>query len=94
MELLIVNISIMINPFKALGDLRSFQQKAAAMQKQLAQEEVTVEKNGVRIVMSGDQKVKSIEIDGVMENRIAEAFAEAVKKTQEIAARQLMQMQE
>jgi len=44
--------------------------------------------------MSGDQKVKSIEIDGVMENRIAEAFAEAVKKTQEIAAQKLMQMQE
>ncbi|OGK64796.1 hypothetical protein A2313_00215 [Candidatus Roizmanbacteria bacterium RIFOXYB2_FULL_41_10] len=84
----------MINPFKALGDLRNFQQKAQAMQQQLAQEEVTVEKNGIKIVMSGDQKVKSIEIDGVMENRIAEAFAEAVKKTQEIAAQKLMQMQE
>jgi len=84
----------MINPFKAMGDLRGFQQKAAAMQKQLAQEEVSVEKNGVKIVMSGDQKVKSIEIDGVMENRIVEAFTEALKKTQEIAARQLMQMQE
>jgi nucleoid-associated protein EbfC len=84
----------MINPFKAIGDMRSFQQKAQKMQQQLAQEEVTVEKNGIKIVMSGDQKVKSIEIDGVEENRIAEAFAEAVKKTQEIAARQLMQMQE
>ncbi len=84
----------MFNPFKALGDLRSFQQKAQAMQKALAQEEVTVEKNGVRIVMSGDQKVKMIEVDGVMENRIADAFAEAVKKTQEIAARKLLEMQE
>lgn len=84
----------MINPFKALGDLRNFQQKAQQMQKALAQEEVVVEKNGVRIVMSGDQKVKAIEVDGVMENRIAEAFAEAVKKTQEIAAQKLLQMQE
>ncbi len=83
----------MFNPFKAIGDLSSFQQKAAAMQKALAGEEVVIEKNGVRIVMSGDQKVKSIEVDGVEEHRIAEAFAEAIKKTQEIAARKLMQMQ-
>jgi len=84
----------MINPFKALGDIRSFQQKAQQMQKALAAESITVEKNGVRIVMTGDQKVTEIEVDGVMENRIAEAFAEAVKKTQEIAAQKLMQMQE
>ncbi len=82
----------MFNPFKALGDLKQFQEKAKQMQSALAEEEVTVEKNGVKIVMSGDQKVKSIEVDGVLENRIAEAFAEAIKKTQEIAARKLLQM--
>jgi len=43
--------------------------------------------------MSGDQQVRSIEVDGAMENRIAEAFAEAIKKTQEIAARKLLEMQ-
>lgn len=84
----------MFNPFKAIGDMQQFQQKAQAMQKALAAEEVVVERNGIRIVMSGDQKVKEIEVDGVMENRIAEAFAEAIKKTQEIAARKLMEMQE
>lgn len=83
----------MFNPFKALGDLSSFQQKAAAMQKALAGEEIIVEKHDVRIVMTGDQKVKSIEVDGVIENRIADAFAEAIKKTQEIAARKLLAMQ-
>lgn len=84
----------MFNPFKAMGDLKDFQQKAQAMQQALAAEEVVVEKNGVRIIMSGDQKVRSIEVDGVLENRIAEAFAEAIKKTQEIAARKLLQMQD
>jgi len=84
----------MINPFKALGDMRSFQQKAQQMQKALAAESIEVEKNGVRIVMTGDQKVTEIEVDGVAEYRIAEAFAEAVKKTQEIAAQKLMQMQD
>ena len=84
----------MFNPFKAVGDLKDFQQKAQAMQQALAAEEVVVERNSVRIVMSGDQKVRSIEVDGVLENRIAEAFAEAIKKTQEIAARKLLQMQD
>lgn len=84
----------MFNPFKAMGDMASFQKQAQQMQQYLSQQEVVVEKNGVKIWMSGDQKVKSIEVDGVMENRIAEAFAEAIKKTQEIAAKALMQMQE
>lgn len=84
----------MFNPFKAVGDMASFQKQAKQMQDYLSKQEVEVEKNGVKIVMSGDQKVKTIEVDGVMENRIAEAFADAIKKTQEIAARALMQMQQ
>jgi DNA-binding protein YbaB len=84
----------MFNPFKAMQDMQGFQQKAQAMQNALSQERVTIEKNGVKITMRGDQVVEAVEVDGVLENRIAEAFAEAVKKTQEIAARKLLEMQE
>lgn len=84
----------MFNPFKGLGDLASMQQKAKQMQEALAQEEVVVEKDGVRVVLRGDQKVKEISVDGVLENRISEAINEAVKKTQELAARKLMEMPE
>lgn len=77
-----------------MQDLQGFQQKAQAMQQALSQEKIEVNHNGVRIVMSGDQKVHEIEVDGVMENRIAEAFAEAIRKTQEIAAKKLLEMQE
>lgn len=77
-----------------MQDLQGFQQKAQAMQKALAQEKVEINHNGVRIVMSGDQMVHEIEVDGVMENRIAEAFAQAIRKTQEIAAKKLLEMQE
>lgn len=84
----------MFNPFKAMQDLQGFQQKAQAMQKALALEKVEINHNGVRIVMSGDQMVHEIEVDGVMENRIAEAFAQAIRKTQEIAAKKLLEMQE
>lgn len=82
----------MFNPLKGLGNLQQLQQQAKKMQEALQKEEVTVEKNGVTVTMRGDQKVLNVEIDGVMENRVAEAFNDAVKKTQELAARKLMEM--
>jgi len=82
----------MFNPLKGLGNLQQLQQQAKQMQEALQQEEVTVEKNGVTVVMRGDQRIIGVEIDGVMENRVAEAVNEAVKKTQELAARKLLEM--
>ncbi len=82
----------MFNPLKGLGDLRQMQQQAQKMQAALQLEEVVVEKNGVRVVLRGDQHVKEIEIDGVSENRVVEAINEGVKKTQELAARKLIEI--
>jgi len=82
----------MLNPFGALGDLQKLQQQAQKMQVALQQEEVVVEKNGVKIVIRGDQIIESIEVDGIVENRIAEAVNEAVKKTQELAAKKLIEI--
>lgn len=82
----------MINPLAGLGDLQKLQQQAQQMQKALQQEQVVVEKNGVKVVLRGDQQVLEVEVDGVIENRIADAINEAVKKTQELAARKLMEI--
>lgn len=82
----------MMNPFKQLGDLKKMRDQAMAIQKQLQQEEVTVEKNGVRVVISGDQKIKDLQSNGKSDNDIKEAVNEAVKKSQEVAARKLQQM--
>ena len=62
------------------------------MQQALQQEQVTVEKNGVKVVVRGDQVLQEIEIDGVIENSIAEVINEAVKKTQELAAKKLIEI--
>lgn len=75
-----------------LGDLRALQQQAQLMQRELQKEEVVVEKNGVKVVVRGDQVLSEIEVDGVIENRITEAINEAIKKTQELAARKLMEI--
>lgn len=82
----------MFNPLSGLGDLRKLQQQAQLMQQELQKEEVVVEKNGVKVIVRGDQVLSEIEVDGVIENRITEAINEAIKKTQELAARKLMEI--
>lgn len=82
----------MFNPLSGLGDLQKLQQQAQKMQAALQLETVEVEKNGVKVIVRGDQVIQSIEVDGVVENRIAEAVNEAVKKTQELAARKLIEI--
>lgn len=82
----------MFNPLGGLGDIQKLQQQAQKMQAALQQEEVVVEKNGVRIVMRGDQQILEVSVDEVIENRIAEAINEAVKKTQELAAKKLIEI--
>ena len=75
-----------------LGDIQKLQQQAQKMQAALQQETVVVEKSGVKITMRGDQQILEVEIDGIIENRIAEAVNESVKKTQELAAKKLIEI--
>ncbi len=82
----------MFNPLQGLGDLQKLQQQAQKMQAALQQETVEVDKNGVKVTVRGDQVIMAIEVDGIIENRIAEAVNEAVKKTQELAARKLIEI--
>jgi len=77
---------------KQLGNLKKLRDQAMQMQKQLAQEEVVVEHQGVKVIMSGDQKIKSLEIDQVAYPRILEAVNEAIKKSQMMAAQKLSQI--
>ncbi len=82
----------MFNPFGQLGELKKMRDQAMEIQKQLQGEEVVVEKNGVRIVISGDQKIREFASNGRSDEDVKEAVNEAVKKSQEVAARKLSQM--
>lgn len=82
----------MINPFKQIGEIKKMRDQAMQIQKQLQQEEVDIEKNGVHIVISGDQKIRVLESNGRSDNDIAEAVNEAIKKSQEVAAKKLSSM--
>ncbi len=82
----------MMNPFGQLGELKKMRDQAMQIQKALQAEEIFVEKNGVNIKITGDQKIKEISTNGKSDNDIKEAVNEAVKKSQEVAAKKLSQM--
>ena len=81
-----------MNPFKQIGDLKKMRDQAMAIQRELEKEEVEVERNGVKVVISGDQKIKSLASNGRSDSDIKDAVNEAVKKSQEVAAKKLQQM--
>jgi DNA-binding protein YbaB len=82
----------MMNPFKQIGELKKMRDQAMAIQRELQQEEVVIEKRGVRVVMTGDQKIKTLQINEKSDDDVREAVNEAIKKSQEVAARKLSQM--
>lgn len=82
----------MMNPFQGLGDLKKMRDQAMAIQKKLQEERLEVESHGVVIKIRGDQKIESIQTNGKSDNDIKDAVNDAIKKSQEVAAKQLAQM--
>lgn len=80
------------NPLKALGNLNQMRKQAQKMQEELAKETVEVEENGVSVVMSGDQKIKSLVIDGQPDERVKKVLKKAIEKSQRVAAGKLAGM--
>jgi len=83
---------VAFDKLKQLGDLKKLRSQAMKMQKQLAQEKVEIEHKGVKVVMTGDQKVKSLEVDDVAYPRILQAVNKAIKQSQMMAAKKLAGM--
>lgn len=77
---------------KQLGELKKMRDQAMAMQRQLAQEEVVVEERGVKVVMTGDQQVKKLEVKGVSNEILVDVLNKAIKKSQKLAAQKLQEM--
>lgn len=82
----------MFNPFQQIGEMKKMRDQAMQIQKQLQAEEIVVDKNGVHIVITGDQKIQSLESNGRSDGDIKEAANEAIKKSQEVAAKKLSSM--
>lgn len=78
--------------FNKLKRLKQMRDQALAIQRELAQEQIEVEENGVKVVIAGDQKIRVLEVDGQQDSRVARVVNKAIKKAQEMAARKLREM--
>lgn len=82
----------MFNPFKALGDVNAMRKQALQIQQALEQEEFEVVHGAVRVVISGNQNVRVVEIDGQVNTDVQAALNEAIKKSQQAAAMKLAEI--
>lgn len=76
-----------------LKELKKMRDEALAIQRQLDEQVIEVSKNGITIRISLAQRVKDVTgTEGKSENDLVEAFNEAIKKSQEEAARKMQGM--
>jgi DNA-binding protein YbaB len=89
----------MFNPLKAasdftkgIGDLNAMRKQAAQIQAALEQEEFEIKEGNIRILISGNQNVRVVEVDGVANETLKRAINDAVKKSQQAAAMKLTEL--
>jgi hypothetical protein len=82
----------MFDKVKQLAQLKKMRDQALAIQKQLAAEEIELTEDNIHVVITGDQKFKLLEIDGLTNERVVEMINKAIKKSQEMAAKKLAEM--
>lgn len=66
--------------------------QAYKLQKILESEMIEVEKNGIKIVISGDQKIKSLIVSGDERGDITDIINDALKKARQLAALKIKEM--
>lgn len=82
----------MFDKVKQLGELKKMRDQAMAVQKKLASQSITVDEDNIKIVITGDQKIQELEINGAQNALLVEKLNKALKKSQEMAAKQLQEM--
>lgn len=81
-----------MNPFKQAAEIKKLRDQAKKIQNELASIEVESEKGRVRVVMDGNMKVKSVEINGEEMRDAKEAFNDAVDRAQKKSAQKMQSM--
>lgn len=66
--------------------------QAMELQRELANEKVEINENGVRVVISGEQKILELEINNASDETVKDKINKVIKQSQELAARKLSSM--
>lgn len=82
----------MANPFKALGDMNQLRKQAKQMQQELAAEQIVIEEGDIRVVITGDQRVVELSVQGISSPDVIDVLNRSIKKSQEMAAKKLQEM--
>jgi DNA-binding protein YbaB len=82
----------MFDKLSQLKDLAKMRSQASALQKELEKIKESAEKKGMRVVVTGDQKISYIEIDGEERKDLVNLINEAMKKVQKEAAKKMLEM--
>jgi len=82
----------MFNPIKQAGELNKLRQEAKKIEKELEQIEVREEKNDIKVKVSGNMKVLSIEINGEDRSDVVDVLNTAMKEAQKKAAMKMQQL--
>lgn len=82
----------MFDKFKQLGELKKMRDEAMRIQKELASEKVEINEGDIKVVISGDQKIQELEVNGESQNHLLDVLNKAIKRSQEVAARKVQSM--
>ena len=66
--------------------------EALRIQRELAAEKIEIEEENIKVIVSGDQKIQSLEIQGEAQPRLIEVLNKVLKRSQEVAAKKVQQM--
>lgn len=79
----------MQNPLKMLGDLNKMRQQAAQIQKELEEQQFTTAAGRIEVVITGNQRIVSVKIDGQNVQELVDVLNDAIKQSQQAAASKL-----
>lgn len=82
----------MLNPFKALGDLNKMRSQAAQIQKDLEGQQFTTAQGRIEVVITGNQRIVSVKIDGQNVPELVEVLNTAIRQSQQAAAAKLAEI--
>ena len=82
----------MFDKFKQAGQLMKMRSEAQKLQKELEKIRHSREQGNMKVVVSGDQKISYLEIDGQEKKELAELINDAMKDVQKEAAKKMLEM--
>jgi len=82
----------MFDKLKQLAELKKMRDQVMQIQKALAEEQIEVEEGEIKVVMTGDQKILEIEIEGEKKDRLVDVLNKAIKRSREVAAGKLQEV--